>query len=86
MSLASKSLPVPGPPTFWVPGDTLSDTEQESGVRVAQVFPSFPKNEAWEGKQAFRPPHLLSVNSTLKSWLLGGQTGGAGVGWVLPAH
>lgn len=65
MTLVSKSLPEPGSPRFWVPGDKLSDTGWESGVRAAQALPNFPKNEAWE-RQAFRPPHLLSLNSTLK--------------------
>lgn len=65
MTLVSKSLPVLGSPMFWVPGDKLSDTGWESGVRAAQALPNFPKNEAWE-RQAFRPPHLLSLNSTLK--------------------
>ena len=35
--------------------------------------------------EAFRPPHLLTLNRALKSWLPGEQKGGAGVGWVLTA-
>lgn len=46
--------------------------------------PPKPQNEAWE-REAFRLPQLLALNRALKRWLLGGQTGGARVGWVLPA-
>lgn len=42
------------------------------------------QDEAWE-REDFRPPHLLALNRALKSWLPGGQKGGVGVGWVLPA-
>lgn len=48
--------------------------------------PGPPKlqEKAWE-TETFRPPHLLTLNRALKSWLPGEQKGGAGVGWVLTA-
>lgn len=36
-------------------------------------------------EEIFRLPHLLALNRLLQSWLSGGQIGGSGMGWILPA-
>lgn len=63
--------------------ETNKDLDGNLELRITWALPNFRMKVGEE--EIFRLPHLLALNRLLQSWLSGGQIGGSGMGWILPA-